>query len=78
MDIVWAVIAIIPVVFMAWLAIFLLGNVGFDKDVGPEEDEGHNFTQRPYLHTLVMSGRVADVEKDVRLESLDNSRPNWR
>lgn len=69
MGVVWGVVAIIPVVFMAWVGIFFLGNVKFGNGKGPDDESAHSVTQRPYLVTLVRGDKVSDVEKEMQMES---------
>ncbi|KFA47413.1 hypothetical protein S40293_05406 [Stachybotrys chartarum IBT 40293] len=69
MGVVWAFVAITPLMILSWLCTFMLGNVRF----GGEADSGtvkNKATTRPYLWTLWKGNAVSAQGKAVSLNSL--------
>lgn len=76
MGVVWAFVAITPLLFFAWIAAFFLGNVKLGKGSGTDEDGNqHIVVKEPYLLFLLRGGKMAEhVEEGIRLESSDGGR----
>lgn len=76
MGVVWAFVAITPLLLLAWVAACFLGNVKLGKGIGPDEEGTQNIViKEPYLFFFLKGGRIPDPEHEgIRLESSDGGK----